>query len=256
MKSQALGAVAVAVLVGSTLGAQAQKGPATSELEATLYRAADVLGMLRSAQEVDRISSVNYWGTGTATVDGQPCTIQEYKGSVNYLHEGMRVDVTCSGPTPRRVIQVVNKQLAWNEKEPGVGATPAAGTAAERQLQIWTLPHGAVKAARAAGNETKVGKEGGAITLSFPIPAAKATATATLNERYLIDRIVTRQGDAVTETTYAEYGDWNGADYLSDVLFPKRITQRRGGVTLLDLTVSKTNTYNPYVIMPVPANVR
>jgi hypothetical protein len=27
-------------------------------------------------------------------------------------------------------------------------------------------------------------------------------------------------------------------------------------VTLLDLTVQRTNTYNPYVVMPVPANVK
>ena len=49
--------------------------------------------------------------------------------------------------------------------------------------------------------------------------------------------------------------DWNGADYLSDVLFPKRIVQKRGTATIMDLTVTKTNTYNPYVVMPVPANV-
>ena len=49
--------------------------------------------------------------------------------------------------------------------------------------------------------------------------------------------------------------DWNGDDYLSDVQFPKRITQKRGGNTVLDLTIQKTNTYNPYVVMPVPAGV-
>jgi hypothetical protein len=27
-------------------------------------------------------------------------------------------------------------------------------------------------------------------------------------------------------------------------------------MTVLDLTVTNTNTYNPYVIMPVPANVK
>jgi hypothetical protein len=52
-----------------------------------------------------------------------------------------------------------------------------------------------------------------------------------------------------------DYGDWNGRDYFSDVMFPRRIVQRRGGVTLMDLTVTKTNTYNPYVVMPVPQSV-
>ena len=31
---------------------------------------------------------------------------------------------------------------------------------------------------------------------------------------------------------------------------------RSNGMTVLDLTVTHTNTYNPYVIMPIPANVR
>jgi hypothetical protein len=57
-------------------------------------------------------------------------------------------------------------------------------------------------------------------------------------------------------TTYEDYGDWNGADYLSDVMFPRRIIQKRGTTTIADLTVTKTNTYNPYVIMPVPDSVK
>ena len=31
-------------------------------------------------------------------------------------------------------------------------------------------------------------------------------------------------------------GDWNGADYLSDVMFPKHIVQKRGTATVMDLT--------------------
>ena len=38
--------------------------------------------------------------------------------------------------------------------------------------------------------------------------------------------------------------------------FPKRITQKRGDATVADLTVEKTNTYNPYIIMPVPAGIK
>ena len=63
-------------------------------------------------------------------------------------------------------------------------------------------------------------------------------------------------GAVVTETTFSDYGDWNEADYKSDVWFPQHIVQKRGGATILDLTVTKTNTYNPYVVMPVPESVR
>ena len=38
-------------------------------------------------------------------------------------------------------------------------------------------------------------------------------------------------------------------------MFPKRIVQKRGNTTIADLTITKTNTYNPYVIMPVPETV-
>jgi len=39
-------------------------------------------------------------------------------------------------------------------------------------------------------------------------------------------------------------------------MFPRHIVQKRGGVTLLDLTVERTNTYNPYIVMPVPERMR
>jgi hypothetical protein len=90
--------------------------------------------------------------------------------------------------------------------------------------------------------------------LTFPV--GRATMKATLNAKNLIERVETRLGDVVTETTFADFGELNDPDYRADVFWPKRITQRRGGVTILDLTLTRTNTYNPYVIMPVPASVR
>ncbi len=53
-----------------------------------------------------------------------------------------------------------------------------------------------------------------------------------------------------------DYAELNEPDYRSEVMFPRHIVHKRGGVTLLDLTVERTNTYNPYVVMPVPANVK
>ena len=37
---------------------------------------------------------------------------------------------------------------------------------------------------------------------------------------------------------------------------PKHIVETQNGMTVLDLSVTNTNTYNPYVIMPIPANVK
>jgi len=216
---------------------------------------ADSIGMLRNANEVDRIGSMNYWTTGTITSGGQTCKVVDYKASVNWILKGMRVDYKCEG-SPQRHVEVVRDTLAWNETEPGKGGAAAAGAANERALLLWTLPAGAIKAANDAGAATKVATANGKTVVSYPIASLKADVTVTLNKDSHIEQVESRMGNATTVTTYDEYGDWNGADYLSDVMFPKHIVQKRGNMTITDLTVTRTNTYNPYVIMPVPENVK
>lgn len=231
---------------------QAARTPgAAPDLRQVLYDMADSIGMLRNAQEVDRIGSMNYWATGTVMSGTQTCKVVDYKASVNWIHKGMRVDYKCEG-SPQRHVEVVKDNLAWNETEPGKGGAPAAGTANDRALLLWTLPAGAIKAANEAGAATKVGVENGKTVVNFPIASLNATMKLTLDKDSHIEQVESRMGTVTAVTTYAEHGDWNGADYLSDVLFPKRIVQKRGTATLMDLTVTKTNTYNPYVIMPVP----
>ena len=243
------------------------------DLKSTLYKMADVLGMLRGAQEEDSVLTIDYFGNGTMNVGGQPCALTSYRGSLRFNVPGMRVDFSCAGQPPQRHIQVVAGNFAWDETQPGKGATPVPGGVNDRLLPIWTLPQGIVKAATAAGTSAKVTLEGGVVYITFPLPAPlDGTARAALDttdvmvltldngDKYqltnLIDRVETRVGDIVSETTFSNYADWNEADYKSDVLFPGRIVQKRNGVTVLDLTITKTNTYNPYVVMPVPENVR
>ena len=240
---------------GRAGGARGAAGADTNQVKQVLYDMADAIGMLRNANEVDRIGSMNYWATGTVVSSGQPCKVVDYKASVNWLLKGMRVDYKCEG-SPQRHVEVVKDNVAWNETEPGKGATPAAGAATERALMLWTLPPGAIKAANDAGAATKVGAENGKPVVSYPIAALKADVKLTLDKDNHIEQIESRIGGITTVTTYAEYGDWNGADYLSDVMFPKRIVQKRGNTTITDLTITKTNTYNPYVIMPLPAGIR
>src|SRR5688500_19583029 len=50
-------------------------------------------------------------------------------------------------------------------------------------------------------------------------------------------------GSVVTDTSYAEYGDWNWDDYQADILLPRRMTRKQGDTTL-DLVTTNTNTYN------------
>jgi hypothetical protein len=246
------------------------------DLKTTLHKMADVLGMLRGPEEDDGVITMHYWATGTMAVGGQTCQLANYRAYVRFQAPGMRVDYTCAagaGQSGARHVEVVSGTYAWNESGLGVGPTAAMGTLNDRLLRLWTLPQGFVKLARAGGAKTTVTLEGGVVYVTAPLPAPLVgTARAALNTTdafeltmdsgdkyqigYTIDRIETRMGTVVTDTTFSDYGDWNEPDYKSDVWFPRRIVERRGGVTTMDLTVQKTNTYNPYVVMPVPSNVR
>jgi len=236
-------------------GGRGAGGAEANQVKQVLYDMADAIGMLRNANEVDRIGSMNYWATGTVVAGGQTCKVADYKASVNWLLKGMRVDYKCDG-SPQRHVEVVKDNYAWNETEPGKSGTPATSTYNDRALMLWTLPAGAIKAANDAGAATKVSTESGKTVVTYPIASLKADVKLTLNKDNRIEQAESRMGGVTTVTTYEEYGDWNGADYLSDVMFPKHIVQKRGTMTITDLTVTKTNTYNPYVIMPVPDNVR
>jgi hypothetical protein len=133
---------------------------------------------------------------------------------------------------------------------------------------------GVVKAARMAGARATMKAAGAnAWTLTFPLPAPAEDVTATATVRQdagLLGRPnpaalkiltgtyvaqVETTGAVVSQSTYSEYGDWNYEDYIADIFQPRRMI-RRVGDTTFDLTTVNTNTYNPYVIMPVPANVK
>ena len=280
MRAGAVAALALAVVLPSRLAI----GQGAADVETILYKAADALGMLRTPSEVDRVATMIFSATGTIDVDGQTCVMEQYRAGVRYpipnAHHpfpvpGMRVDFSCrqrSGE-PQRHVRVVAGELAWNESEPGVNATAAPEAVRERLLQLWLLPQGLIKAAVAAGTRTVASTEAGYPVLTFPLPApldatlVKITLdpdvflyhtmpTGLRREfSHRITRVETQfEGDGV-EVTYSNYQDWNEADYKSDVLLPGRIVQTRAGTTVLDLTLTVSNTYNPYVVMPVPENI-
>jgi hypothetical protein len=257
-----------------------------TDLKTILYYTADALGMLRGARELDLILTMQFWATGVMTVGGEPCKLANYLASIRYAAQNarqrvpvpaIRMDFACAGtggrPGPRQVL-VAADRFAWNETTPGVGARPAPDAVNERLLQLWTLvPESVVKAAVASGANTTLTFEGAKPILTFPLPAPleSVTVKATIDPRifrvdtnpagvkrefsHLIERTEARVGTSVVETIYSDYGDWNEEDLLSMVLLPRHIVQKRDGVTVIDLNVTKTDTYNPYVIMPLPENV-
>ena len=286
---------------GPQPGVQGMRNP--SDLKTVLYYASDALGLLRGAREVDWVVTMEFWGTGTLNLGGEPCRLTSYRASVRYppdpggiataggfagaaanpspskrmVFPAMRTDFNCAaagGKGGPRQVHVVAGKYAWNETAPGMNPTPAPTAATDRLLQLWTLvPESVIKAAVIAGDKTKVAIEGGFAVLTFPLPAPleNATVKAMLNQKvfrvdtnpsgqksqysHLLERTEVRNGGTLLETSYSDYGDWNDADLKSMILLPRRIVQKKDGATSVDLTITKSYTYNPYVIMPVPDNV-
>ena len=57
---------------------------------------------------------------------------------------------------------------------------------------------------------TSVSWDSGKPVVTFPVPGVPgATATATLDAKYMVERVVVTQGATTTEFTYSEYQDWN-----------------------------------------------
>lgn len=256
-RTKALAIVSSVAVAG--LIAHAQGTPAGPNLKEVLFGAANALGMLRSLQQQDSINTVEFWATGTMSVGGQLWKVTNYRGSVSYNPPGMRAEFTRTGGNgqTQHQIEVVSGRFAWNETEPGMNATAAQGSFNERILRMWTItPQGVVKAASAAGASTKVTVEGRASVLTFPIAAVPGSSVkATLNAEYLVERVETRFGNTLAQTTFSDYGEWNDSDYRADVFLPRHIVQTQGGAPVLDLTITRTNTLNPYVIMPVPDTI-
>jgi len=249
---------------------------AAPSVKDTLYRIGDALGMLRDIGERDAILTMDWRATGTMIFDGQSCTLANYRGQIRYSVPALRIDYACAQPDGKagqRHVELIANAMAWNETAPGTGATPAPDAVSDRLVQLWSLPYSVYKAATLAGNAAKTTLEGGVLYLSYPLPAPlDGTARVALNTTdaieltmdsgekyqlsYWIDRIEIRVGNVMTETTYSDYAELNEPDYRSDVLFPRRTTKKRNGTTIADLTAQRTNTYNPYVVMPVPANIK
>jgi hypothetical protein len=224
----------------------------TSDVKKVVETMQDNLGMLRGMQRNDSINRVEFWGTsGTKAIGGRNATLSTWKISLNFTMNAMRFDYTPQGG--QRTIEVVSDKFAWNEDTPGGKATPMPAALQERQVQLMLTPIGMAKAAKAAGDAAKVAVAAGVTTLTFP--AAGGTITATLNKYMEPVKAEARYGTSVVNVTYDQYGDWND-DAKADVYLPKHIVQTQNGMTVLDLTLTNTNTYNPYVIMPVPPNVR
>ena len=258
------------------------------DLKSVLFNWTWYLGMLRGVDEHELIVSLEYQGkTGTVQVDGQPCAITKYRVSTNYQLPGQRTQYTCTRANGQAysAIEVLNGGYAWNEDVVGaeIGgtkgkATPAPTAIQERLIRLWANPQGAAKAALLAARKTdelgpnpSVGLkdgdmtsggtslvwEGGKPVVTFPIPGVPgATGAATLDAKFMPEKIVVKNGATTTEFAYSNYADWNNPLNKVEVWYAGKITERRNGTVVREVTTTETETGSLYVVMPVPDSVK
>jgi hypothetical protein len=271
-KLVALSIAFAALAVAPPLAQQAPPGrytpaPGAKDLKATIFNWFWHMGMLRGPQEAEAVATLEHKATGTIQVDGQPCKLTMYRVSTNYQVPGQRIQYACTRTNgqPYKAIEVVSGQYAWDEDVVGAELVAGRGKATprpaallhERLIRLWASPQGAPKAAAAGGDKTSVSWETGKPVLTFPIPGVPgAGATATLDSKYMAERVVVRQGNVATEFTYGNYQDWNNPLNKIEAFYAGTLVEKRNGAAVRDLTTVETETGNVYVVMPVPASVR
>jgi hypothetical protein len=259
------------------------------DLRAVLFNWFWHQGMLKGADERDMVATLEYQAkAGTIQVDGQPCTLSKFRAATNYQTFSQRISYTCTRPNRQAVsnIEVVSWQYAWNEDTPGAEIAGTKGKVSamppvvqERLIRIWASPQGAPKSALAgtmdtwtlganpgtvipdgvmkAGNTSLSFDAAGKAVLTFPIPGVPgATGTATLDAKYMTEKVVVTQGATTTEFTYSDYKDWNNPLNKIEVFYAGRLTEKKNGAVVRDLTTSETETGNVYVVAPVPPSIQ
>jgi hypothetical protein len=267
--------------------------PGAKDLKSVLYNWTWHMGMLRSGAESELVKTLDYQAAGgTIQVDGQPCTLTNYRVQANYQIPGYRVQIECTRANGQKYsnVETLSGDYAWDETIPGAElvagkgkATPKPATLEERRIRMWASPQGAPKAAiaGAAGlpvnesfgqnpaalldKQTAAGAkatttltwQGDKAVLTFPIPGVPgAVATATLDSGYLPERVVVKSGANTTEFVYSDYQDFNNPLFKIEALYPATIIERRNGTVVRDVKSKVTEVGQVYVIMPVPDSVR
>jgi glyoxylase-like metal-dependent hydrolase (beta-lactamase superfamily II) len=259
MKRRAF-AVAGGAAVAAFLAACASTSP---DPQAALQRANAAMG---TAQ----VRSLQYSATGTGGIFGQAyrpgdpwprITYSSFSRVHDYENGSFREDFARGRAEPngggalpllgqgeQRAIGLLRGAQAWNLA--GTSATAAPLTVDARTHDLWTSPHGVLRAAQR--NNATARTEGDKTLLSFT-EAGRFRATAVLGASGLVERVDSVQpnpvmGDTATVTTYEDYRDHGGFK------FPARIRQTQGGSPVLDLQVGQVQA-NMAAAIEVPSNV-
>ncbi len=156
------------------------------------------------------------------------------------------------GQGEQRATGLLKGTSAWNMAGPAPAAAPLAVSG--RVHDLWTSPHGAIKAALKSNSGawamTEDGKKYTVVAFGQP---GMFSAKAYINADNLVERVESVQpnpvmGDTATTTWYSDYKDTGG------VKFPMRIRQNMGGYEVYDLAVKEVKPNVP-VSIEIPALV-
>jgi len=221
--------------------------------------AESVLQRANAAMGGQQLQSVSFSGSGSgatfgqAFLPGQAWPKIKYSSVVrvaDYANGAWREDAsraraepTGGGAVPlmgmgeQRTSGWMRAGYAWNMVGPAPVAAPIALDG--RVHDLWTTPHGVIKAALTQPSSVKTRSEGGRTlqAVSFTMPG-RFSAMALINGEGLVEQVESLQphpvlGDTPSVIRYSEYRDVGGAK------FPMRIQQSMGGFEVLDLQVSE-----------------
>jgi glyoxylase-like metal-dependent hydrolase (beta-lactamase superfamily II) len=233
------------------------------------------LDAARRTLNADTLQSITVAGSGrwyqfgqspSAELPWPPFDVSSYTAAIDYATPSARVQMVRKQvvepnrvrpvPVEQRVDQYVSGTSAWNLAVPAgaaQGAQPVAqpqpAAVEERLMEIWTTPHGFLKAA-AASSATSTPSAGG-LTVTFTTGGHRYAGA--INDQNQVTRVETWidnpvLGDTPVQVTYEDYRDFNGVTY------PARIVRTQGGYPVLEITVASV-TANAPVSSAVPAEV-
>jgi glyoxylase-like metal-dependent hydrolase (beta-lactamase superfamily II) len=176
-------------------------------------------------------------------------TVDYQAGALRDTYVRTRTEETRGGGVPGRgqaqLRFFMSGDYAWNVVNDA--PVPAPITLTERRFQLWSMPHGVIKAALA----NKATVKDRVITFSIP---GHMNVRATVDRKRLIEHVQATipnavLGDLPVEVRYSDYKEFGG------VQFPLKIEQSAGGFPSVDLTISSVRP-NVAFDLPVPEAVR
>jgi glyoxylase-like metal-dependent hydrolase (beta-lactamase superfamily II) len=238
-------------------------------------RASDTLQFAERAMGGVGLKTIRFTAAGTGTIFGQAyqpnttwpkVTVSNFVRLYDFENAALRQEQAISRAEPngggavplmgqgeQRTVAMLMGASAWNLVGTAAVASPVALD--QRMHDLWTSPHGVIKAAL-KNNATSVRRivDGQNYTAVSFTQLGRFEATAFINAQGLVERVESRVpnavlGDTDVLTQYSDYKDYSG------VKFPSRIRQSQAGTPVLDVLVSEVQV-NPAFDIAVPDAVR